>query len=106
MPPIEVAPFRDELVAAARRQPVQGADIGGGQANTVRNLVGTIRVVLAAAGRTIEQLAADMGEIDVAGALFLELVQAAAAAAVAQAFPFGPRHLFQRLGFPEESFLA
>src|SRR3954453_7159386 len=106
MPPIEVTAFRDELVAAARRQPIQGADIGRSQADAVRNLVGTIRIVLAAAGHPIEQLAADMGEVDVAGALFLELVQAAAAAAVAQALPFGPRHLFQRLGFPEESFLA
>src|SRR3954452_21209051 len=106
MPPIKVAPFRDELVAAARREPVQGADIGRGQADAVRNLVGTIRIVLAAAGHPIEQLAADMGEINVTRSIFLELVQAAAAAAVAQALPFGPRHLFQRLGFPEESFLA
>ena len=47
-----------------------------------------------------------MGEIDLAGILILELFQAAARAAVTQALPFGVGHLFQRLGFPEESLLA
>src|SRR3954447_10828927 len=47
-----------------------------------------------------------MGEVDFTGILVLELFQTAARAAVAQAFPFGAGHLFQRLGFPEESLLA
>src|SRR5712671_5723864 len=47
-----------------------------------------------------------MGEVDFTGILVLELFQAAARAAVAQAFPFGAGHLFQRLGFPEESLLG
>src|SRR6478672_5952088 len=47
-----------------------------------------------------------MGEIDLAGILILKLFQAAPRAAVAQAFPFGLRHLFQRLGFPKESLLS
>src|SRR5947208_3444863 len=47
-----------------------------------------------------------MGEVDFSSILVLELFQAAARAAVAQAFPFGAGHLFQRLGFPEESLLA
>src|SRR3954447_9704824 len=47
-----------------------------------------------------------MGEVDFTGILVLELFQAAARAAVAQTFPFGAGHLFQRLGFPEESLLA
>src|SRR6202022_1544781 len=47
-----------------------------------------------------------MGEIDLAGILVFELFQAAARATVAQALPFGAGHLFQRLGFPEESLLA
>src|SRR5258708_35803244 len=46
-----------------------------------------------------------MGEIDFSGILVLELFQAAARAAVAQAFPFGAGHLLQRLGFPKESLL-
>ena len=47
-----------------------------------------------------------MGEVDVTGILVLELLQAAATAAVAQAFSFGLGHLFQGLGFPEKSLLA
>src|SRR6478736_1163761 len=47
-----------------------------------------------------------MGEVDLPGILVLELFQAAARTAVAQAFPFGVGHLLQRLGFPEESLLA
>src|SRR5207342_3142385 len=47
-----------------------------------------------------------MGEVDFTGILVLELFQAAARAAVAQAFPFGVGHFFQRLGFPKESLLT
>src|SRR5262245_19282322 len=47
-----------------------------------------------------------MGEEDPAGIFILQLLQAAAAAAIAQAFPFGVGHLFQRLGFPEETLLV
>src|SRR5215203_712013 len=49
MPPVEIASLRDQLVTAARRQPVQGADVLGRQADTIRNLVGTVPVVLAGA---------------------------------------------------------
>ena len=55
--------------------------------------------------RRIEQRQ-EMGEVDPPGLLVLELFQAAARAAVAQALPFGVGHLFQRLGFPEESVLV
>src|SRR4029078_9444309 len=47
-----------------------------------------------------------MGEINLPGILVLEVFQAAARGAVAQASPFGVGHLLQRLGFPEESLLA
>jgi hypothetical protein len=86
VPPIEVASVRDELVAAARRQPVQGADVFRGQPDAVGNLGGAVRVVLAGAGARIEQLAGDMGEIDLP-VLVLEL--SGGARAVAQALPFG-----------------
>jgi len=79
MPPIEIAALGDQFVAAARRQPVQGADVFGRQPDAVRNLGRTIRVVLAGAGARIEQFAGDMGEIDLAGILILELFQAARA---------------------------
>ena len=101
MPPIEIAALGHEFVAAARRQPVQGTDIGGRQPDAVRNQVGTVLVILSGAQPGIQQLAGNVGEIDLAGILVLELFQAAARAAVAQAFPFGAGHLLQRLGFPE-----
>ena len=49
VPPIEVASLGNELVAAARRQPVQGADVFRGQPDAVGNLVGAIWIVLAGA---------------------------------------------------------
>ena len=66
MPPIEVAPLGDEAVAAARRQPVQGADVLRRQPDAIGNLVGAVRIVLAGAQARIEQLAGDMGEVDLA----------------------------------------
>src|ERR1700744_2986848 len=47
-----------------------------------------------------------MGEEDFAGILVLQLLQAAARTAVAQALPFGVGHFLQRLGFPEKSLLG
>ena len=105
MPPVEVAPLRDEAIAAARRQPGQGADVLRRQPHAVRNLVRAVRIVLARAQPGIEQPAGDVGEIDLAGVLILELFQAAPRAAVAQRLPFGAGHLLQRLGFPEQSVL-
>src|SRR5258708_3925767 len=77
-----------------------------GEPDAGGKVVGTVLVVLAGAQPRIEQFAGDVGEIDLAGILVLELLQAAARAAVAQALPFGAGHLLQRLGFPEESLLA
>ena len=65
-----------------------------------------MRVVLAGAKTGIQQLAGDMGEIDPSGVFILELFEAAPCTTVAQAFPFSVGHLFQRLGFPEESLLV
>src|ERR1700726_3892089 len=47
-----------------------------------------------------------MGEVDLPGILVLQLFQAAARAAIAQALPFDVGHVLQRLGFPEKSLLA
>ena len=59
------------------------------------DLLLAVFVVAAAAGLAVEQPAADIGIKGPVGLLFLELVQAAFAAAVAQAFPFRIRHLRQ-----------
>src|SRR5262245_5949255 len=47
-----------------------------------------------------------MGKVNLSGILVLQLLQAAARAAIAQAFPFDVGHFLQRLGFPEETLLA
>src|SRR5260370_929210 len=54
----------------------------------------------------IQKPAGNMGEIDPPGILILQLFQAAARAAVAQALPFVAGHFLQRLGFPEKSLLV
>src|SRR3954449_10514286 len=49
VPPIKIAPLRDQFVAATRRQPVQGADVLRGQPDAVRNQFGPVCVILASA---------------------------------------------------------
>jgi hypothetical protein len=53
------------------------------------------------AGFEIKQLAGRTGIDEFARILVFQLVQATAATAIAQAFPFGPAHLREGLGFPE-----
>jgi hypothetical protein len=57
-------------------------------------------VVAAPRVREVQQLAGDIGGIDVAGVGVFDLVQAALAAAVAQRFPLGPAERRER-PFPE-----
>ena len=49
----------------------------------------------------VEQAATDIGEMDGTVVLVLELDQAAAPTAIAQALPFRVIQLGERLGFPE-----
>src|SRR5262249_34692473 len=95
VPPVEITPGGDELVGAGRRQPGDGADILRRQAHAILDLGAAIFIVPAPAGGAVQEAAAHVGEIDIAGVLVLELTQAAAAAAVAEALPFGIRHIFQ-----------
>jgi hypothetical protein len=62
-------------------------------------------IILAGAKACIEKFAGNVSKIDFAGVFVLKLLEATAGTAIAQAFPFRLRHLFQRLGFPEESLL-
>src|SRR4029079_19545745 len=101
MPPVEVAPLRQEPVGAGRRQPGNLPDIARRELDAVRDLLTPARIIAAAAGLRVEQPAADVGEHGVAGVDVLELVEAAAPAAVAQALPLGARHLRELLAPPE-----
>ena len=96
-----IAAGGDQAVGAGRRQPVEFREVVGGQAHAVMHPRGPICVVAAAAACAVEQAATDIGEVDGAVVLVLELDQAAAAAAVTQALPFRIIQLGERLGFPE-----
>jgi len=71
--------------------------------DAVGHLALAILVITAAAARLVEQAAADIGGVDAPVVLILELDEASAAAAIAQAFPFLARHLLERLAAPERS---
>src|SRR5262249_557318 len=88
-------------IAAGRRQPLDIVDIVGGQPDAIGHQVAAVPVVLAPAAGAIEQAAADVRIIDSTGVLVFELVETAAPAAVANALPFGGRHLRQSLAAPK-----
>ncbi len=106
VPPVEVAAFVDEAVGTGRRQPGGFGDIVRGELHAVVHEAGAIPVILAAAGALVEQPAGHGGVEGAVGAVLLELVQAAAAAAVAQALPFRRGHFVQALAAPEGGVVA
>src|SRR5690606_41830180 len=69
--------------------------------DAIRHELRACRIRPAPAALRIEQAARDIGVMDLAGIGVLELVQAAAPAAVAERLPFLVRHLGKRLRFPE-----
>ena len=96
MPPVQIAPFGEQTIGTGRRQPDDAPDVARGEPDAVLHLRGTIGIVATAAACPIEQPAADIREIGPARIVgILELDQAAAAAAVAQALPFRIRHFCQ-----------
>src|SRR4051812_40476714 len=101
MPPIEILPLGEKPIGAGGRQPGQGADGRRRQPDTIRHLGLAVRIVSAAAALAIEERAADIGVEELACILVLELHEAAAAAAVAEAFPFLVAHGLQGLRLPE-----
>ena len=101
MPPGETLALRHQAVGAGRRQPFEPPHIARGEPHAILHLGLAVGIVAAAAACAIEQLAADVGIHRRVGVLVDQLVQAAAAAAVAQAFPFGARHFRHRLAAPK-----
>src|SRR5689334_14845003 len=62
MPPIQVATLRHQPVAAGLRQPVEAADVAGGELHAIRHDFLAVLVILAAAVAEVELLAGDIGE--------------------------------------------
>src|SRR5690606_31684087 len=67
----------------------------------VRHAPPAVAVVRAAAALLVQQLAGDVGVVDDAGVLVLELDQTASATSIAQRFELDPAHFVQALRFPE-----
>src|ERR1700677_4169944 len=101
MPPGEVSTVGDRSVGASDRKPRKRAHRFRRQLHAVLHSLLSPRIVLASAGLAVQQCATEVGVVDLAVLLLLELDQAAARATVAQAFPFAGRHLLQGLGAPE-----
>src|SRR5277367_6315591 len=81
MPVEQVPPFGDQPIGASDREPAQFAHCRRSQFHAVGNPTVTLAIVEAMAGLGVEQLAADVGEMDRAVIFVLELDKAAAAAA-------------------------
>ena len=94
-------PSAQAAVGTALRKPGKLRYIDGIELEAVGNQAMAVGIVGATAGFAVEQVAYHGGRVDLGGVLVLELDQAAAAAPVAQAFPFGPGHLDEALSFPE-----
>src|SRR6266567_9285053 len=105
MPPVQVLALGDQAVAAGRRQPADLRDRLRGEPDAIVDPFGAMPVVPAVARPGVEQAAAYVGEIDVFGLLLLELDEAAAAAAVAEAFPLGLIQVLQALCPPKWNFV-
>ena len=94
-----------EAMAPARacrsRQPVDRGHLLRRQADAVGHGAAAVGIIAATAGAEVEQTAGDVGETERAGVVVAQLVQAAAAAAVAQTLPLLARHLVEAFGHPE-----
>src|SRR6516165_11165841 len=96
MPPVEIVAVRKAAVCAGGRKPDDPIDVPGGQPDAVLHLRRTILIAAATASIAVEQPATHIGKIRARGIIgALELDQAAAPAAVAEAFPLGICHFPQ-----------
>jgi hypothetical protein len=103
MPPGQIAALGDETVGASRRQPRQLGHVAGREPDAVGHLGLAVVVIAAPAGAGIKQRAANVGVMDGAALLVLELDETAAGAAVTEALPFRRRHLAKALRAPERA---
>src|SRR5690348_8277713 len=91
---------RTYAIGAGLWQPVERAQILAIELHAIGNQLHPVLVIEAAAVLAVEELARDVGRVEQARLLVLELVYAAAAAAVAQRLPFAAVQHGKRL-FPK-----
>ena len=101
VPPGEALSLVKQAIGAGFGKPAKFTDIIGGQGHAIGHPGGTVPVVGALAGLEIKQLAGRAGVNEFARILVFQLVEAAAATAVTQAFPFSTAHLREGFGLPE-----
>jgi len=101
MPRIEGQPVADEAIGAGRRKPRDAAHRLRRQPDAIGHLLLPSGIIPAAASEAVEKRATDIRVEDLAAILVFQLEEAAAATAVAEAFPLGGGHRLQRLRPPE-----
>src|SRR5206468_4880601 len=99
----QLVPLRQRLsggaqsIGAGLRQPVEAAEILLIELHAIGHPLHSVLIVEATSVSAIEQLASDVGRIKQPRLLVLELVDAAASAAVAQPFPLAAVQRSERL---------
>jgi hypothetical protein len=83
VPIVQILSFGHQSIGAGDREPAQLTHHVRRQPDAIGDTLVTARIVDAFTGLAVEQLAADIGEMNFARVLVLELDQAAAPAAVA-----------------------
>src|SRR6056297_84940 len=101
MPPREAAALSDASIGAGPRQPAHLTERIRTHHEAVGYVLGAVRVVRAAAVAELQQPAGHAGVAHLARVDVLQLMQAAAPAAVAQRLPLLAGHRRQRRGLPE-----
>lgn len=102
MPPGEPAALGEAAIGAGVRQPAVILGALRRDLEAIGHARLAVLVILAAAGVSVEQPAGDVGVIDPRRVLVLQLHQTATPAAIAERFPLGAGHGFERFGFPKK----
>ena len=89
MPPGKIAALGNQPVGAGRRQLAEASHRSRSQFDAIMHLAAPVRIIGTAAGPCIEKPAGDVSEMNFGAVLVFQLDKAAAAASIAQTFPFG-----------------
>ena len=89
MPPGKIAALGNQPVGAGRWQPAEALRRSRRQFDAIMHAAAAVRIIGTAAGPCIEKPAGDVSEMNFAAILVFHLDKTAAAASIAQTFPFG-----------------
>ena len=103
MPPLQTTALFDAPIAAARWQPIEGANFLRVDGNAIGNLDVPVGIIAAPARADIKQTAGQPCQVNFVSIFVLQLDQTTAATTVAEAFPLGAGHFLQRFVFPKRN---